>query len=239
MVGGMAAERQLVGQYMDERFNRRTFAPESNASHKRTLETLRQHGSARARYYDYIVQRPHLAKLYNHYDNTHFRCCGSQSLQWLRIGDFQAITGRLSEGGTRETFLDIGAGDSPDVLIAEGMGYVARSIDLFPPFKYLPNAAQLRERHIRADATRLPFDNYTADYISSQAMIALIPEHERTQFYKEACRTLKIGGWFSMTGARLKCGYGYRQGIETKRAREVGWWNIIPTINGFVAQREG
>lgn len=222
--------------YMDGRFNRRSFDPVNNPSHKRTLETLRQRGSARARTYAHALYNPQYQKEWGHYDPTHFYCCGSSALQWLKLGDFNHLDERIHET-EKEAYVDIGCGDSPDILIARGLGYTAYSVDLFPPFKWIVNGKELRNGHIAADALSLPFDDFAADYISSQAMVALIPERERTKFYKEICRVLKVGGWFSMTGAVLKCGYGYKQGAENYRARQIGWWDVIPTINGFCAQR--
>lgn len=224
-------------QYMADQFDRRTFNPRVNPDHKRTLEMLRVQGRSRAwhcvrniRYSQWPYEQTH--------QSDHFWCCASAALKGLWDGCFVDLKAR----GVSETYVDVGAGDSPDVLIARGLGYSAYSVDLFPPQQYSPVAEVLSksefEFFIQADAVeRLPFDDYSADYISCQAMIALVPPDERARFYREVCRVLKIGGMFSLSGVNLRCGYGWKQSEEKARALELEFWGVSSALNGFTATR--
>lgn len=224
--------------YMPERFDRHSFDPDSNRQHQHTLQTLRTPGRSRAWHYVNCIRWPRWPYERKH-EKDHFYCCGSSALRGLSNDAFTDLRERGLEG--KEVYLDIGAGDSPDVLIAKGFGYKAYSIDLFPPMLYSPVRERLIQSdskfYIKADALALPFDDWSADYVSSQAMIDLIPTRERTSFYREVCRVLKIGGVFSMTGATLKCGHGYRIGIENHRARQIPFWEVTSMFNGFKAMR--
>lgn len=215
---------QHTARYIDHRFDRQIFNPDRSDDDKATLMRLRQHGSCRAQYYHYAIREVSAWRSVRHVDD-HLECCGSSALRCLKGFGFLEIQDR-SECGP-EVYLDLGAGDSPDVLIASALGYRAFSLDLFPPFQHGQVCAELVKRkskfYVQADAISLPFANHSVDYITSQAMIDLVPKNERLAFYQEVFRVLKIGGVFSLTGANLRCGYGYSQFAEANRARTLGW----------------
>lgn len=221
--------------YISGEFNRRTFNPELNPLHRKTLNTLRQVGRSRAWHCLNEIRYPNWPSGRKR-DSNHFWCCGSSALKALWFG-FQTKCER--EGA--ETYIDIGCGDSPDILIAAYCGFNVYGIDLFPPSPDSDMADLVKQcadgSFIRADALLLPFQDCTADFVSSQAMIALVKPSKRLGLYKEVCRILKIGGEFSLTGVELKCGYGWRQAEEGERARKVSVWDVESIQNGFRATR--
>ena len=222
---------EICREYMAGRFDRHAFDPFNRPDHGFTLMRLRTPGRIRSWHYQTGAIWPHWPYGQKH-EKNHFWCCGSSALKALYNESFLDLKAR---GVTDEVYIDIGCGESPDTLIARSVGYKAFAVDLFAP---LPSS-MLERRFIHADALALPFDDWSADYITSQAVIDLVPPDDRMSFYREACRVLKIGGVFSMTGAVLRCGYGYKQGIENQRARDLPFWEVQPTINGFRALRVG
>lgn len=240
MIGQAGWSEYTVASYISHKFDRRKFNPDASPDDKQTLMTLRRQGSNRARYYNYG---------YGTHDANHFHCCGSTALRNLSPYDFADIAERNARidcddpkcTACNEVYLDLGAGDSPDVLIAQGLGYKAYSVDLFPPFRRGTVCYALRNTqnkfYIKADAVELPFADNSADYVSSQAMAALLKPAERMAFYREVHRVLKIGGTFSLTGCKLRCGYLWSQRVEHDRALELGWV-VYSSNTGFVAQRE-
>ncbi len=189
-------------------FDYRTFNPANRKQHN-SLVVLRSVGAHRARYMRGICR-----------NRIHVRCCGSGSLRTLP--DFSEER--------QGTYIDLGCGDSPDVLIATGTGYKAFGVDLFPPRHLFP-------LYIQANVLAVPLPNESADYLTSQAVIDLISPDERVKFYREAIRLLKIGGWFCQIGVGLHCGHGYKIGEEHERAISLNQWQVESIGNGFRAQR--
>lgn len=237
MIGQAGWSEYVRASYISNKFDRRTFNPDSNPNDKFTLMRLRQQGANRELYYEGALRYARCNHTANHFD-----CCGSTALRNLRPYDFADLPQRKCDCGVcAEVYLDIGAGDSPDVLIASALGYRAFSVDLFPPFRWGHVCQQLIKReskfYVKADAVELPFADNSTDYISSQAMAALLKPAERMAFYREAHRVLKIGGMFSLTGCKLRCGYLWSHSTEIDRARSLGW-EMYSSNSGFVAQKE-
>lgn len=221
--------------YIDGAFDRRTFNPEIHALHRKTLNVLRQIGRSRAWHCLNGIRYPSWPTEQRH-ESDHIWCCGSNALKAL----WQGLQGKRNKEGV-EVYIDIGCGDSPDAYIAALSGFESFGVDLFPPSPDSDMAnvvsCAANSSFIRADALLLPFKDYAADYISSQAMIALVKPQERLGLYEEIHRVLKIGGTFSLTGAELKCGYGWKQSEEIARARKIPSWEIESGLNGFCATR--
>lgn len=227
--------------YIETQFDRRSFNPIANPSHMVTLLTLRRIGASRSAYYHQAARGSSW-----HHDKQHIACCGSSAIRQLCAFDFREIGERKCCDDSKRTacsemYLDIGAGHSSDVLIAQRMGYHAYGVDLFSAARHWPIGveiqSELNARHITADALELPFADCSADYVTSQAMIDLVAPHERLTLYREVRRILKIGGTFAMTGAVLKCGHGFSSGDERTRAETLDW-RVYGGNAGFVAQKE-
>lgn len=137
----------------------------------------------------------------------------------------------------RGVYVDLGCGDSPDTVIASQLGYLAYGFDLFPPAGDADKRCNVHFQ--RADvAERLPPADNSVDFVTSNAMIDLIPKDERTGLYKEVFRILKPGGVFVQIGIILHCGHGYTVGEESRRIRSIqGWGEVCSLGNGFRATK--
>lgn len=204
----------------DYKFDRKTFDPINNSAHRAILGTLRQVGGGRSSRYKNST-------LHSEYHNPkHYSCCCSDSLEAL--GMLQP-----SEG----IYLDLGAGNSPDVAIAASWGYQAHALDLFPPLQreWLENTS---DYFTKADVVEpLPFANNSVAAASSHAMIALIRPDERLRFYKNVYRVLRSGGLFSLTGVKLVNGYGFSAREEKERVLSLGFEYVASVIFGFVVRK--
>lgn len=236
MIGLPGYSRYVQSEYMHDKFDRHTFNPNKWVNHKATLFRLRQQGSSRSHCYYWATGSEYKnSDRVGLHQSNHINCCGSTALRELtKLATFDIISPVMSR------YLDIGAGDSPDILIASALGYHAYSLDLFQPFRYGWVCNQLIERKekffVQADGMNLPFANNSFEFITSQAMITLLPPSDRLAFYREVLRVLEKGGVFCLTGATLRCGHGkFSQADEHDRALMLTpHWDVVSSNCGFL-----
>lgn len=189
-------------------FNRKTFDPVSSSDDKTYLSALRRIG--RRRLLEYGAS------------GVGFCSC-SQA--------FGAVAGMPNSGSG--IYLDLGCGDSPDVLIAASWGFEAFGLDLFPP-----SSPRLLPHFKYADvAERLPFDDDTVSAASSHAMVDLIEPNARDGFFREVFRVFKRGGKLAIQITPLKHGHGINVSTERQRAILVGFKANRSFTNGFVVSK--
>lgn len=192
-------------------FDRKTFNL-ADAECSRILGYLRSRGIARLRRFN-----DGRAHGYNHRS-----CCASSALNNLY----------LPTPEKELTYLDIGCGDSPDVLIAAEVGYKAFGLDLFEPAADYGDKATF----IKRDACEvLPFPDGSVWAITSQAMIDLVEIETRAALYADVMRVLVRGGTFSQVGVELTNGHGFNQADEVERVRQIGFRAVNPQAFGFLA----
>jgi Methyltransferase domain len=202
---------------MSSKFDRKTFDPANNPNDAESLYTLRGRGRARA--YSYRNGYGNGVTRDAHGEN-HVACCGSTALRQIH----------LIPASRPVTLIDVGCGDSVDVLIAKAMGYDVRAFDLFEP------SVPLGDIFARGDVVEsIPLADGCTEYVLSQAMIDLVAHEDRPAFYNEIRRVLAAGGVFSQTGVELHCGHGFNNSQERGRVREAGFRAVSATPAGFVA----
>lgn len=200
------------------KFNRSTFNPAENDEHKKILTTLRAVGNGRRMQFA-TCQRLQAAKGEENF--PHRNCCSSSALEYLKLPRYSK----------EQTYLDIGCGESPDRLIAAGMGYKAIGVDLFAPAHLVVGENEF----IKADAVDgIPLPDGSVYAATSQAMIDLIPIDERLTFYSEVFRVMAQAGAFSQVGAVLVNGYGFDNKDEVERVRQAGFRSVSRRAYGFL-----
>lgn len=152
-------------------------------------------------------------------DHRHRKCCSSSALENLALPTW----------GEGRIYLDVGCGDSPDRLIAAGLGYRAIGLDLFEP-------KNSEGEFLQADAAEgLPLESASVYAVTSQAMVDLISIAERQGYYSEIFRVLQPAGIFSQIGVRLANGHGFDNREEMILARAAGFRTVVAMTDGFVA----
>lgn len=213
----VATVPNVLDEMRARKFDRLTFDPATCTIDKFSLDTLRSQGRARA--YSYRNGYGNGIARDGH-DEHHRKCCSSTGLRQLH----------LMKTSANRTFVDIGCGDSVDVLIAAGLGYDAHGVDLFPP------SVSLGDRFIQADVVeRIPFPDGSVYAVLSQAMIDLVEPDARGGLYAEVLRVLEPNGVFSQIGVALHCGHGFKAADELSRARKAGFRAVNAQAFGFVA----
>jgi SAM-dependent methyltransferase len=191
------------------KFDRKTFDPKDNHEHEVILNYLRQIGARRLWGYKTWAREKRLEQV-------------SSALRNLT----------LRKPHQKKIYLDVGCGDSPDVLIAAELGYEAYGLDLFPPKDAYKGGAKFIKTDV---AENIPFGEGIVHAITSQAMIDLIEPEKRLDFYKEVYRVLESGGTFSQIGIHLANGHGFNNQDEIERVRQVGFRAVWGQVSGLMA----
>jgi SAM-dependent methyltransferase len=153
-----------------------------------TIHQLRSSGTARSINFDYRGGRYYSTVMNNFYGD---RCSDRKRL-----------------------FVDAGCGNSPDAQIAIQYKHFQKAIkvDLWEPFhtndfwrgKHGPGV-----KFIQGDICKLTdlIPAGTADFIGCNAVVDLMPLHDRLMFYEEAIEVLAVGGVLIVAYIPLAMGY--------------------------------
>jgi hypothetical protein len=192
---------EFRGVAFDKRFHRKTWNPEKSYIHEDVLTYLRMIGRARLNAY--------LGGIKNHRSSN----MGHQSTAMWNLG---------LKKGSSGVFVDLGAGESADRIIAKDFGYSSTGYDLFPINKRMVSHS-IEPLAICDIAERIPQPDSSVDVAVCQAVIDLIEPEARPGFYKEVWRILKPGARFSILFCKLKNGWDFNQFNECQSIEKVGF----------------
>lgn len=194
---------------LDVRFDRKRFDPERDYDDRTILNLLRANGRSRLR---------HIAGNWRGYRDVH-----STALRELC----------LQHGNGR--FVDLGAGDSGDCVMANRLGYEAIAFDLFPRSKEA-DEYPWTEYVIGDVVESIAVPDQSVDFAVCQAVIDLIEPVARPQFYANVRQVMKPKGLFSMSFYKLRHGWGYDQQREKKMICATGFRAVRSYSTGWVFQ---
>jgi SAM-dependent methyltransferase len=192
---------EFRGVAFDKRFDRKTWNPEQNYIQEDILVFLRSVGRSRLNAY--------LNGIKNHRSSS----MAHQSTAMWNLG---------LKKGSSGVFVDLGAGESGDRIIARDFGYSATGFDLFPINKRMVKH-NIEPLVICDIAEHIPQPDSSVEIAVCQAVIDLIEPQARPGFYKEVWRILKPSARFSILFCNLKNGWGYNQFNECQSMEKVGF----------------
>lgn len=213
-----------------ERFDRKTFNPDSNDIDLSILYKLRNKGWTRriafrqAERNDFKGCPPNT---YHHFESSAMWTLRLLTEPWEENKKIVDYKGKV--------FCDFGCGQSPDTAIAIKLGFKkAIAIDLFKVRTTWDKGVEFLEEDV---CEKLSLGDDSIDHAVCQAVLDLIKPEERHLFYKNAFRVLKPGGYLSVYIVKLHVGYGHNILREIENSMDVGFDLVRKFNDGFVVQK--
>jgi len=216
-----------------EKFNRKTFSPDTNDTHLDILYRLRNKGWTRR-----IAYRQAKDNEFKDCPPNKYARLQSTAMWHLRLltepwDSWNGKENKIDYKG--KVFADFGCGQSPDGLIALDLGF--KKAVLFDLCRVRGNWETGIEFHQEDICEKLDVKENSIDHAICQAVIDLIEPEARIKFYKNAYKLLKPGGYFAVYIASLKNGYGFNILREIENCMDVGFSLERQFIDGFVMQK--